>query len=236
MGGELKPCPFCGSPGEIARPFSTRSRERMGRCSDAECIAHIPEQDEQGGWPNSSNSEADAIEAWNRRASPPPPSGSAWGVKDERLFWFLTVLASTGGSSDATESKYAWINAFCQDREADTDTFNLAIENLLTTATHDTSYDTSVVHLTDAGREYLATSALTPSPSYAEGIEAAALWHEQEIVRLEAQIDENNAYTLREGIKDHAANDFCRDQINLHGSSAYAIRALPTPPNVKVAP
>lgn len=34
---------------------------------------------------------------------------------DQRLYWFLHILAAAGGTADASDSKWNWINAFCGD-------------------------------------------------------------------------------------------------------------------------
>ncbi len=65
----------------------------------------------------------------------------------------------------------------------------------------------------------------------ARGMERAAALHDAEIVKLEAQIEENNAYLRRRhgeaGAYAHAseANDYCRTQITVHRVSAADIRA-----------
>lgn len=58
MSEELKPCPFCGS--ENAAPYAVKS------CHSVLCVAC-------GGEGPEAESEAAAIEAWNRRALPEPP-------------------------------------------------------------------------------------------------------------------------------------------------------------------
>jgi hypothetical protein len=83
-------------------------------------------------------------------------------AREGRLRMFLEILSAMGGSSDASESEYLWINAFCEAHEgAAPDTFNIADARGLTWVTHNTDTDHSVVTLTDAGRAWLS---LPPSP------------------------------------------------------------------------
>lgn len=77
------------------------------------------------------------------------------GRADERMWWFLHILASTGGVSDASDSPHGWVNAFCDDLPGQEDTFNRADRLGFTTVSHDTSFDVSTVYLTPAGRAAL---------------------------------------------------------------------------------
>lgn len=63
-----------------------------------------------------------------------------------------------------------------------------------------------------------------------DALEEAAKWHEQEIVRLNDQIEDNNAYMKRSGSHDNGANDSCRSTIHNHQWAAAAIRTLKTDP------
>lgn len=55
---QLKPCPFCGAPGSLY-PESTGSYAQV-MCSECPCEISL-----------GPSSEADAIAAWNRRATEP---------------------------------------------------------------------------------------------------------------------------------------------------------------------
>lgn len=83
-------------------------------------------------------------------------------VSEERLKWFLTILESVGGKSDASDAKWCWTNAFCDDVPNPTDTFNRAIELGFTTTSHDSDSDASMVYLAARGRSALTrfTAAL----------------------------------------------------------------------------
>ena len=66
--------------------------------------------------------------------------------------------------------------------------------------------------------------------SVAAALEAAAGWHDAEIVRLKAQIDENNKYLQSLGKSTNSrSNDLCENAIGRHKISAERIRALITP-------
>lgn len=75
---------------------------------------------------------------------------------EERMWWFLHILASVQGVSDASDSPHGWVNAFCDDLPDPEDTFNRAERLGFTTVSHDTSFDVSTVYLTAAGRAALA--------------------------------------------------------------------------------
>lgn len=80
---------------------------------------------------------------------------AAMEQKDERLFWFLCILNSMGGTSDASDGMYDWYQTFCGDRGNDDDTFNLALAKGYTRVTHNHDWDTSTVHLKDEGLAYV---------------------------------------------------------------------------------
>jgi hypothetical protein len=66
---ELLPCPFCGSKGEIIKNgFPPRNRDRHPSCSNENCIAHVEEQDEQGGTNVDFYTDEEAKALWNKRA------------------------------------------------------------------------------------------------------------------------------------------------------------------------
>jgi hypothetical protein len=95
-------------------------------------------------------------------ASQPASSGSEVAAAqsgDQRLWWFLTILDKSSGQASADDCRWNWINAFCDDRGNDTDTFNLARDQNLTRVTHDSDTDSGNVYLTDAGRAWLAVHA-----------------------------------------------------------------------------
>ena len=75
-----------------------------------------------------------------------------------RMAFFLEILASMGGQSDASDYKWNWLNAFCAEHEGqEPDTFNEAVNRGFTTVSHDSSTDESTVYLTDAGRNSIET-------------------------------------------------------------------------------
>ena len=82
-------------------------------------------------------------------------SGNAGAVEADKLRLFLSILASANGEACGSDSKYNWINYFCDDAEP-MDTFNQASKRGLTRVTHDSDSDYSVVYLTDAGRAFIA--------------------------------------------------------------------------------
>jgi hypothetical protein len=79
---------------------------------------------------------------------PQPPS---------KMLTMLAILDAAGGQTEASDSKWCWLNYFCDDVEP-VDTFNQAIDAKLIRVTHDSSFDTSTAFLTDAGRASLAVS------------------------------------------------------------------------------
>lgn len=75
---------------------------------------------------------------------------------EEKLHLFLSILASASGETSGDDSKWNWINYFCDDAEP-LDTFNQASKRKLTRVTHDSDSDVSMVYLTDAGRAFIAS-------------------------------------------------------------------------------
>lgn len=59
--------------------------------------------------------------------------------------------------------------------------------------------------------------------------EAAASWHDERVVEMKRQIEENNEHCAREGLTHSAANDYCRDSILNSRVAAQQIRSLPAP-------
>ncbi|MCK1479289.1 hypothetical protein IVB27_32265 [Bradyrhizobium sp. 197] len=74
--------------------------------------------------------------------SPQPPS---------KMLTMLAILDAAGGQTEASDSKWCWLNYFCEDAEP-TDTFNRAVDAKLIRVTHDSRFDSSTAYLTDAGR------------------------------------------------------------------------------------
>lgn len=80
---------------------------------------------------------------------------------DERMWWFLAILRQLGGSAEAGDESWNWISVFCDDRDEDTDTYNLSEGLGFTSTTHDSLNDSSTVHLTADGREALTLDPRT---------------------------------------------------------------------------
>lgn len=96
-----------------------------------------------------------------------PAPVQAEGMREARLMIFLEILSAMGGRSDASDSPSHWLNAFCEGHEGtDPDTYNLAERRGYTRTSHATSFDTSTVYLTDAGRAALSQA---PRPSKGGG-------------------------------------------------------------------
>jgi len=90
-------------------------------------------------------------------AASSPPADLAECREDARLRMFLEILSAMGGQSDCSESKWSWINAFCEGNEGtDPDTFNRSIGLGYTRSTHDSDSDNSMVWLTNTGRDFLS--------------------------------------------------------------------------------
>lgn len=99
----------------------------------------------------------------------------AGNAPDERLRMFLEILSAAGGQQDASDTRWNWINAFCEEHEdRNPDTFNLAIDRGFTTSTHDTSHDIATVYLTDAGREALAAMPMGENARLREALQQIA--------------------------------------------------------------
>lgn len=81
---------------------------------------------------------------------------------DERMFWYLSILQGAGGFASASDCPGEWVSAFCDDRSP-IDTYNLAEELGYTQTAHDNCFDSSIVHLTDLGREALALDSRSGS-------------------------------------------------------------------------
>lgn len=66
----LRCCPFCGSPGAIYRSkihYPNASWFYYPTCEDYDCIAHVDEQDEQGGCNVEFRTAEEAAQKWNTR-------------------------------------------------------------------------------------------------------------------------------------------------------------------------
>ncbi|MGX1012189.1 hypothetical protein AB7M69_006546 [Bradyrhizobium japonicum] len=72
-----------------------------------------------------------------------------------KMLTMLAILDAAGGQTEASDSKWCWLNYFCDDVEP-VDTFNQAIDAKLIRVTHESSFDTSTAFLTDAGRAALS--------------------------------------------------------------------------------
>jgi hypothetical protein len=65
---ELKPCPFCGSPGEIVKnDFPPKNPYYHPTCTNSDCIAFVAEDDEQGGTFCDELSQEACFDKWNTR-------------------------------------------------------------------------------------------------------------------------------------------------------------------------
>lgn len=71
-----------------------------------------------------------------------------------RVLAFVRALNKRGGQYELLDNGREWLDRYCGDHEP-TDTYNRAEELGWTKTTHDTSYDESIVRITDAGRAAL---------------------------------------------------------------------------------
>ncbi|WP_336802392.1 hypothetical protein [Kaistia sp. MMO-174] len=74
---------------------------------------------------------------------------------DERLFWFLSILAGMRGRTEVLDRPYEWLASFCDDRPSGSDTFNLAIERGFMTSYYDGDRDHGEAIITEAGRQFV---------------------------------------------------------------------------------
>jgi hypothetical protein len=81
----------------------------------------------------------------------------------ERLWWFLHIISKSAGSTDATDDKWNWINAFCHDFEDDT--FNRAADLGFISVSFDSIMETSTAKMTPAGNAFIAYFDKAPSAS-----------------------------------------------------------------------
>jgi len=82
-------------------------------------------------------------------------------VRDERMYWFLTLLANMGGVSDASDTGLSWLSTFSSDRGQEDDTFNQASRMGFVVVTHNSDNDGSTMYLGKPGRAALkAANAL----------------------------------------------------------------------------
>jgi len=93
-----------------------------------------------------------------------PINPSVAGVeRDEPLEWFLKVVASGGKDGVPAGDAWSFLNAFCDDRGEQTDTYNLSESKGLTETWHSGFGDgVATCKITEAGRAYLEALA-TPS-------------------------------------------------------------------------
>lgn len=75
-----------------------------------------------------------------------------------KLLTMLAILNAAGGQTEASDSKWCWLNYFCDDVEP-VDTFNQAIDAKFIRVGHDDRFDSSTAYLTDAGRAALALAS-----------------------------------------------------------------------------
>ncbi len=75
-------------------------------------------------------------------------------TNEQKEIVLLNIIAGMSGRADSSESKWSWLNWFCEDEEHGkrSDTFNRCEEKGWLFTTHDTSFDVSTTVLTDAGR------------------------------------------------------------------------------------
>lgn len=91
-----------------------------------------------------------------------PPAADYVAGLDSRTWWLLFILSKSGGQANASDERWDWINAFCEDRDNDDDTFNLAADDGLIRVSHNTDTDQSTAYLTDAGKAALAARPASP--------------------------------------------------------------------------
>jgi Lar family restriction alleviation protein len=157
---------------DIADAFDAYVKEHSSMIGNFGCTERMPATFR---WYEAWERIRDAI---NKRSPSPSKEGEA------RLRMFLEILSAMGGKSDASESKWSWINAFCEPHEGGSpDTFNLAIERGYTRSTHDSDTDHSVVWLTEAG-----SAALSPTPAL-EGVVPDGWQGAVEIIRQIASME-----------------------------------------------
>ncbi len=95
----LEPCPFCRGQAEWAsrKPY-------LVHCANPDCLGHHYEQDEQGGYNHSFYTEAEAIAAWNARATPSPKAGPGEVERIAALRSRIAALRSRVVGADAMPS------------------------------------------------------------------------------------------------------------------------------------
>lgn len=68
---ELKPCPFCGSPGNVAGDEFNGHSSYYATCTSVDCFCCVGEAWDRDALPDHQfATEQQAAEAWNKRAIP----------------------------------------------------------------------------------------------------------------------------------------------------------------------
>lgn len=74
-------------------------------------------------------------------------------TKGKKEMVLLAIFAGMNGESDVSDSKWSWLNWFCNDEEqtGGADTFNRCIEKGWLTYSHDSDFDTGIARITPLG-------------------------------------------------------------------------------------
>lgn len=214
MGGELKRCPFCNGRPDL---ISGGPGNHYVTCDACGCTSD-------------DGSKERVIKAWNRRASPAPPSGSAWGdllqtakrgletaevvmdTEDDPGSWAIVSHARKAVDA-AILSALSPSPSYAEGLEA---ALRVIAEYPVTDPLNQDAWNMSAI----------AANALTPAPSYAEGIEADFGGTAVQIVEAILLNLGIGADASREPGVDRRRDRLCR----------LIEPMLPAPPNVKVAP
>jgi hypothetical protein len=98
------------------------------------------------------NKQDNRTHEYDDPASMPIPALAA----EQRELVLLQIIAAMGGATDSSESKWSWLNWFCDDEDdGQLDTFNRCDEKGWLSTSHNTSHDTSTSWLTSEGKEVL---------------------------------------------------------------------------------
>jgi hypothetical protein len=179
-------------------PIFARHRLAFNAPPDGEreaFIAHIRAMIDQPAVPDSGGTLRtidvnDLTEIIDRLSLSPHQGDREAIAREARLRMFLEILSAMGGDSDASESRYSWINAFCEPHEGvDPDTFNLAEQRGYTRVSHNSDAGHSTVSLTSQGRAWL----LQAPPPTDEGVAGANAEAKGLYVASRATIPERSA-------------------------------------------
>lgn len=90
-------------------------------------------------------------------ASPAPLPVAVRATEKEMIL--LRIIEASGGNCDSSESKWSWLNWFCNDETevGGSDTFNRCNDKGWLRTTHNSDWDTSTTTLTEAGRSALSS-------------------------------------------------------------------------------